>query len=454
MDKRLIKKYNVPGPRYTSYPTVPYWENDQVETTDWLIKLKETFHKTNQESGISLYIHLPFCESLCTFCGCNKRITINHGVESPYIDTLLSEWDLYLEQFNEQPVIREIHLGGGTPTFFSPDNLKKLLEGIYKTVHLHPDFELSFEAHPNVTTEEHLKMLHSLGSRRISLGVQDFDPQVQQVINRVQPFEVVEKVTFIARKIGYTSVNFDIIYGLPLQKESSIIDTVEKVKLLKPDRLAFYSYAHVPWVSPGQRRYTDDDLPQGEQKRKLYELGREMLEDAGYNEIGLDHFSLPEDSLFKALVNGTLHRNFMGYTHQYTDVLLGIGVSSISDSWNAFVQNEKNFESYVKIVQEEKRIPVFRGHYLNEEDLFIRRHILNLMCKMETTWPEDEVHHPIIKNALSRLDEMRDDGLVLTGEQFVRITEKGRPFVRNACMAFDQKLWSKKPETQLFSQVI
>ncbi|TVR80998.1 MAG: oxygen-independent coproporphyrinogen III oxidase [Chitinophagaceae bacterium] len=453
-DNTLISKYNVPGPRYTSYPTVPYWQDNDLKAGDWLSRLTKRYQDTNSKSGISLYIHLPFCESLCTFCGCNKRITINHGVESPYIQTVLNEWDLYLEKLGEKPMLRELHLGGGTPTFFSADNLRFLLESIYKKCDLHPDFELSFEAHPNVTSYEQMQVLYELGSRRISLGVQDFDPAVQQIINRVQPYETVLKVTEGARKIGYSSINFDIIYGLPLQKMSSIVDTITKVKQLMPERIAFYSYAHVPWVSPGQRRYTEEDLPLGSEKRDLYEKGREMLEAAGYIEIGMDHFSLPQDSLYKALKKGTLHRNFMGYTHQYTEVSIGLGVSSISDSWDAFAQNIKGFEEYTAMVNEIKEIPVFRGHLLNEEDLFIRKHILNLMCQLETSWGESEDNHPLILSAINHLTEMFEDGLVVLENRTLRVTESGRPFVRNACMAFDNRMWAKKPETQLFSQVI
>ncbi len=318
MNHHLIKKYNVAGPRYTSYPTVPYWNDKPITVKEWSKSVKKTFDETNVHDGISLYIHLPFCESLCTYCGCNTRITINHAVEKKYIAAVLKEWDMYLAMFVDKPRIKEIHLGGGTPTFFSPENLKVLIDGIMDKSVACKDAEFSFEAHPNNTTEEHLKMLYSLGFRRLSLGIQDFDPKVQTIVNRIQPFEIVDKVVKQARKIGYTSINFDLVYGLPLQTRKSVIDTINKVNVLRPDRIAFYSYAHVPWVKPGQRLFTEKDLPQDDEKRALYEIGKEKFSEMGYAEIGMDHFALNSDTLYKAANEGKLHRNFMGYTHSYT----------------------------------------------------------------------------------------------------------------------------------------
>ncbi len=334
---KLLEKYNVPSPRYTSYPTVPLWKNPPEEE-EWKKMVGRTFRESNQRDGISLYIHLPFCESLCTFCGCNKRITKNHQRELPYIETLLQEWNLYLQIFPEKPKIKEIHLGGGTPTFFQAENLHRLLEGILTTCEVTRNHEFSLEAHPNVTTPEQLETLYKLGFRRLSLGVQDFDPLVQKMINRIQSFETVASVSKAAREIGYTSLNFDLVYGLPFQKKQSIIGTMDKVSQLRPERIAFYSYAHVPWKSKGQRRYTEEDLPSSAVKRDLYELGRKILEKDGYSEIGMDHFSLPQDNLYQATQEKTLHRNFMGYTTSQTKLLLALGMSSISDTWDAYIQ--------------------------------------------------------------------------------------------------------------------
>ena len=452
MNKELLRKYNVPGPRYTSYPTVPYWNEVPPTADQWAASVKKTFDHSNEE-GISLYLHLPFCERLCTFCGCNKRITVNHKVEEPYIETLLKEWQLYLDIFQKRPKIKEIHLGGGTPTFFKPENLERLISKILETADVAEDYEFGFEAHPNVTTEAHIKTLYDLGFKRISFGVQDFDPKVQAIINRNQSFEKTNEVTDIARSLGYTSVNYDLVFGLPLQTQDSVRDTVEKVKSIMPERIAYYSYAHVPWVSPGQRRYTEKDLPLGEEKRALYELGREMLEEAGYVEIGMDHFSLKEDSLYKAAENKTLHRNFMGYTPNFTELLIGLGVSSISDSWNAFMQNNKVVEEYSRIVNE-GQLPILRGHILTDEDLVIRRHILNIMNHLETSWEEPQLQHPSFFEGLERMREVEEDGLVKIYDTRLEVTEKGIPFIRNICMAIDSRLWRKQPETRLFSQVI
>lgn len=452
MNLELIRKYNVPGPRYTSYPTVPYW--DKFPTVDeWKSEVKECFDETNNSDGISLYIHLPYCESLCTYCGCNTRITVNHAVEKTYIVALQKEWALYLKVFGTKPKVKEIHLGGGTPTFFSPENLKVLIDGILSKSVIPKDAEFSFEAHPNSTSDAHLQTLYDLGFRRLSLGIQDFDPAVQEIVNRVQTFETVEKVVLHARKIGFTSINFDLIYGLPLQKKASVMDTINKVRILNPDRIAFYSYAHVPWVKPGQRKFTEADLPADEVKRDLYETGRTMLEEAGYKEIGMDHFSLETDTLFKAAKNGTLHRNFMGYTHSYTKLMIGLGVSSISDSWYAYAQNVKTVEEYHKLV-DSGILPIFRGHILSEEDLILRRHILNIICKFSTSWQNETEQCAAISESAERVKEMEKDGLVIVKPFHLQVTEKGKPFIRNICMAFDARLWKNIPKTQIFSQVI
>ena len=449
----LIHKYNVPGPRYTSYPTVPYWDIDSFSGRSW----KESVINSYQESkddGISLYIHLPFCESMCTFCGCHKRITKRHEVEDPYIRALLKEWALYRQLLGERPVIKELHLGGGTPTFFSPENLTKLINGIFRFAHKHQDAELSFEGHPNNTTKAHLQALYDVGFRRVCFGVQDYNEKVQRAINRLQPFENVQRVTEWAREIGYTSVGHDIIYGLPFQTLDDVNNTIDKTHELRPDRLAFYSYAHVPWrKGNGQRGYRDEDLPTAQDKQLQYEIGKMRLTELGYQDIGMDHFALPTDTLYQAVEKGTLHRNFMGYTPSKTQLMIGLGASSISDSWYAFAQNAKNIEEYQHLV-ESNIIPVYRGHILNEEDRMIRQHILNLMCRFETSWQIEENDKFNFESIINDLTELKADGLVEIGSNYIKVTEKGRPFIRNISMAFDLKLKRKKPETQLFSMTV
>lgn len=454
MDTNLIQKYNIAGPRYTSYPTVPFWNKEGIEYDSWINSTKKAFAESNSSEGVSIYIHLPFCESLCTFCGCHKRITKQHHVEEPYIETVLKEWGLYCNLFDEKPRIKEIHLGGGTPTFFSPENIEKLINGILAKAEKCDEFEFSFEAHPNNTTKEHLKTFYDLGFRRNSFGVQDYDPKVQKTINRIQPYETVKQVTDWSKEIGYTSISQDLVFGLPHQTKESIIDTINKTKTLKPDRIAFYSYAHVPWIKGvGQRGYDENDLPSAEEKRVLYETGKQLLHDLGYVEIGMDHFALKTDSMHKAMENKTLHRNFMGYTASKTQLMIGLGMSSISDSWYAFAQNAKTVEEYTELVNQGK-IPIFRGHELSEEDLVIRKHILNIMCHFETSWATDDMKFPELQESIERLREMESDGLVDISEDGLKLPEHARPFVRNVCMAFDLQLIRNKPTTRIFSMTI
>ncbi|GAA0550350.1 oxygen-independent coproporphyrinogen III oxidase [Chitinophaga japonensis] len=450
----LIQKYNVAAPRYTSYPTVPYWDTARFTVQDWEHRLQGAFRAANEKDGISLYIHLPFCESLCMYCGCNKHITVNHAVEAPYIRALLKEWQLYLQLFGEKPRIREIHLGGGTPAFFSPGHLAELLDGIYGSAELLPDAVLGFEAHPNNTTPAHLEMLYSLGFRRISLGVQDLDERVQYVINRIQPYETLAAVVHNARAVGFSSIGFDLIYGLPLQTPAGMESTVQQVMQLQPDSISFYSYAHVPWIKGvGQRRFSEADLPADDEKRALYELGKRLFTAHGYTEIGMDHFALPGNALHDAFRKGSLHRNFMGYTAARTSLLLGLGASAISDCWNAYAQNEKNVAAYQQMVNN-GALPAVRGHLLDAEDLLLRRHIQALLCRFETSWEPVGIRCIALQESMDRLRELEKDGLVEIRPGRVQVTPEGRPFIRNIGMAFDARLWRKVPEAQLFSTAI
>ena len=454
MKQSLIQKYNIPGPRYTSYPTVPYWNKAGIQKQDWIQSFQKSFKESNQSEGISVYIHLPFCESLCTFCACHKHITKRHEVEEEYIETLLKEWKLYVALLHEKPIVKELHLGGGTPTFFSKENLQFLMNGIFSSAEKHPEHEFSFEGHPNNTTKEQLQTLFDCGFTRVSFGVQDYNEKVQKAIHRIQPFEAVEQVTKWSREIGYTSVSHDLIFGLPFQTKENVIHTINKTKELQPDRISFYSYAHVPWVKGvGQRGFNENDLPKDEEKRALYELGKELFATLGYQEIGMDHFALKTDSLYKATVNKTIHRNFMGYTASKTQLMIGLGMSAISDSWYAFAQNVKTVKEYQQLVNAGE-IPIFRGHLLTEEDRVIRKHILNIMCHFSTSWEKETMQIKNIKKHLALLKEMENDGLVKIEKNKVIIPEKARPFVRNICMAFDVHLLENKPKTQLFSMTI
>ena len=447
----LLHKYDLPTPRYTSYPTVPYWDFSTLNEARWKQSVIETFKAENGE--ICVYIHLPFCENLCTFCACNKRITKNHAVESPYILAVLKEWSMYLAMLPSKPTIREIHLGGGTPTFFSADNLVQLINGITKDSTVYPNHEFSVEVHPNYTTEEHIEKLASVGFNRISLGVQDFDPKVQYVINRIQSFERTKEVVDWARKYNYSSINVDLIYGLPHQTVDSVKYSVEKINSLMPDRIAFYSYAHVPWKSKGQRRYTEADLPAAAQKWEMYHTGKQLLEEAGFISIGMDHFALPDDKLFTAAAKGDLHRNFMGYTTTKSKLIIGLGVSSISDSWNAFAQNEKVVETYEAKINEGV-LPLIHGHLLTDEDLVIRKKILELMCENKTNMDSELFSSDFLESAFVKLRLLEADGLVIIDGQNIQVTTKGNSFIRNISAAIDARLWRNDSIANTFSKAI
>ena len=450
MNVDLITKYNQAVPRYTSYPTVPHWQSEIPTQESWLTSIKEAY---NEAPGISLYIHLPFCEALCTYCGCNKRITKNHNVEEPYIKAVLKEWKIYRAQFDEKPILKEIHLGGGTPTFFSPEQLKRLVGTILADAQLADTYEFSFEAHPNSTTSQHLTTLYDLGFRRISIGVQDVSPEIMKSINRNQTSDQVKNLTKWSRAIGYTSINYDIIYGLPFQKPINVMDTMNFIAENRPDRIAFYSYAHVPWKSASQRAFTIDDVPTGVKKSDLYDLGRYLLEIEGYEAIGMDHFCLPEEALNQAYQNNKMHRNFMGYTANYTKCSIALGASSIGDSWSMYIQNEKHVESYQKIVNS-GRLPIIRGHRLTNSEMKLRQHILNLMCTDSTSWPKISQDAIAISPFLSNLDKLAKDGLVSHTSNSIKVSKEGKFFIRNICAAIDPIFQTTIMEKPVFSRAI
>lgn len=443
----LFTKYDIPAPRYTSYPTVPYWEQ-APEAAVWIQHLTETLRSS--DSSWSMYLHTPFCESLCTFCGCNTIITKDHKRSEPYVDLLLAEWKIYLQKvphLKTRP-LKHMHIGGGTPTFLSADELTRLLKGILADVQLDTHFEGSIEVDPRRTKEEQLVALKKIGFDRISLGVQDFNSEVQRLVNRIQPYDITAGLTQKARDLGFTSVNFDLIYGLAKQTPESMKDTIEKTIQLRPDRIALYSFALVPWIKPAQRLFKDEDLPVGKEKRDLYELSRAMLLEAGYVEVGMDHFALPTDLLSKALKEKKLHRNFMGYTDQKTDVLLGLGVSSISETPQSFHQNEKILAVYQQKIQAGE-IATHRGHVLTTEDQQRRRQILDFMTNGEVELNQDQ-----IAGAREFLKEMLNDGLVKVETNTLKLLDAGKPFLRNACLFFDERLKRQKPNTQVFSKSI
>jgi oxygen-independent coproporphyrinogen-3 oxidase len=437
MEALLVSRYNQPVPRYTSYPTVPFWKGNS-DKNRWRQEFITAFNRHNEKEGISLYLHLPFCESLCLYCGCNKKITTNHSVEEEYLDAILKEWKMYRQMMEHPPVIRELHLGGGTPTYFSPANLHRLVSTILSEAKLHPEYAFSIEGHPNNTSREHLDTLYALGFRRISYGVQDLNPDIQRIIGRWQPFQRLEDATNAARSAGFTAVNFDLIYGLPAQTPKHLKFTIDQALSLHPDRIAFYSYAHTPTVVANQRLIDPALLPGAGEKLHLYELGKLLLEEKGYVNIGMDHFALPTDELCLAWKAGRLHRNFMGYTVHNGGLLLGLGLSAISDIGTAYAQNDKSLTGYYRSVNTGEPA-ITKGFWLSTEDQVFKRYILDIACKGETvfdaTWPAQ-----LALWTLPRLRALQKDGLVVLDSRGVALTKAGRPFLRHVCKAFDLHL--------------
>ena len=445
----LLRKYDVPAPRYTSYPTVPYWE-DNMTSQIWIDHLTHWFRKSS--TSWSMYVHVPFCESLCTFCGCNNAITKNHKVEAPYVQSLIQEFQTYLQKIPElaHRPLKHIHLGGGTPTFLSAPQLDHLMGRLFSGIQLSAqDFEASIEVDPRRTELAQLEVLRKHGFNRISLGVQDFNPEVQRLVNRIQPFDITKRITEESRRLGYESVNFDLIYGLAKQTPETMRYCVEKTIELRPDRIALYSFALVPWIKPAQRLFKDEDLPRAAEKRELYEISRELLLGSGYIEVGMDHFALPSDRLAKALHEKSLHRNFMGYTDQKTDVMLGIGVSAISETPQSFHQNEKILPKYEEMVAR-AQVATLRGHSLNDLDQMRRQQILQLLTQQESQLLGEHE----IQDAQEFLKEMIADGLAKISGNKLYVTKQGHPFMRNIAMFFDDRLRKSKPETKTFSQAI
>jgi oxygen-independent coproporphyrinogen III oxidase len=454
--RELLAKYDVPGPRYTSYPSVPYWDA-MPDEAQWLEQLWRALEHgvtpgvaaAPPAPGAALYVHIPFCQSLCTFCGCNTRITRSRSIVEPYIHSLHAELDLYRQRLGiDRLPTAELYLGGGTPTFLTPDELEQLLDGLSARIEVGAGLTASIEVDPRVTSAAQLALLGRFGFRHLSAGVQDFDPAVQAMVNRVQSEQQVRQVSDAARQAGFETVSYDLIYGLPRQTMAGIDATMDAVERLRPDRIALYAYAHVPWIKPGQRRFTDNDLPEEELKCALYQLARERLAAAGYHELGLDHFALAADPLWSAQRAGTLHRNYMGYSPSCSRPVIGLGVSSMSDAGEVLAQNDKDLQPYQDAVAS-ARLPLQRGHLLTAEDQVLRRHILRLVTRFETNWDSETQDTPHLRSVAARLAEPQRDGLVLLDERGCRVTDSGRPFLRNICMAFDARLARRLPHRSL-----
>lgn len=455
IDLDLIKKYNVQGPRYTSYPTaVQFSEADDRD----IVTLRHYLADHNQEPHpVSLYFHIPFCFSLCWYCGCTKVITKDQDRGDLYLDYLEKEMDLIAGLLHEDSEVIQVHFGGGTPTFLTPHQLNRLGAAITKRFTLTPSTEFGVEIDPRRCTREHINALSHIGCNRASLGVQDTNKQVQEAIHRIQPFEQTERVTRWLREAGINSINFDLIYGLPRQTLATFQQTLDDVLGLRPDRLAVYSYAHIPGIMPAQKLLREEEMPSTDEKLGMLRQSIAYLTDNRYRFIGMDHFSRENDELSRAMDEGTLQRNFQGYsTHSGAD-LYAFGMSGISNVGQYYWQNTKDLGAYYQQLDAGKS-PVFKTLSLSRDDLIRKNVIIRLMCRMGIDFSRLSEKWNIrftdyFADALSKLAPLEQDGLVITAADHMHITEKGRLFLRNIAMCFDRYLEPSKTEHK-FSKTV
>lgn len=438
-DLELIRKYSIPGPRYTSYPPATKFTVDLPS-----LALDQAMAADNQPGAgpISLYFHLPFCETRCWFCGCNTVITQRRGAAAEYLDDLAREMRLTAARMDASRPVSQIHLGGGTPTFFPPAELRRLGALIREIFNVAPDCEFSVEIDPRRLTPDHVQALREIGARRASLGVQDTNPRVQIAIHRIQPQSQNEAAVAWLRAAGFTSINVDLIHGLPLQTPTSFARTIADVLTLKPDRLSVFSYAHVPWIKPAQKIFDDrNQLPGPEERLEMAALARETLTDAGYVDIGLDHFARPDDELAVALRAGTLHRNFQGYSTQAGASLYSFGISAISSTPDSYRQNYKTLDEW-RAALDAGQLPIERGLRLTEEDVRRRTIIMRLMCdrRLNFSTLSRELgldFATVYATDIASLDDLEKDGLVQRTAEGIEVTRLGVPLLRVIAMRFD-----------------
>lgn len=456
VDTKLLEKYDMPGPRYTSYPTAPFF-HEGIGPDEYLKSIEEARNnKKSQE--LSLYFHLPFCDTLCYFCGCNMMVTRNRQKISTYLKYLLREIDLIQSKSELNFKVKQMHWGGGSPTYLTPEEIQYLALEIKNRFEIYEGAELGIEIDPRGLTREHMIALREAGFNRCSLGVQDFDNQVQKSVNRLQPDYLTYQTMEWARNLGFRSVNIDLMYGLPYQTVETVKCTLQKVIEMRPDRLAVFNYAHMPSKIKHQKLIPDNALPNAKAKLEILKLTIETLQNAGYEYIGMDHFAKPEDDLVKALYNGTLYRNFQGYsTHSDLD-LIGFGISSSSQLKGLYIQNFKTLEQYYQSIDMGK-IPVMRGVKLSEDDIIRRNVITSLMCHFKLDKYEFEKRYKIkfdkyFEESLLLLQNFKEDNLLMENPEKIQIHENGRLIIRNIAMAFDKYIQTKKENTTLFSRTI
>jgi oxygen-independent coproporphyrinogen-3 oxidase len=455
IDLDLIKKYDRPGPRYTSYPTAPHFH--EGFTSDDYIKEVEDTNRQGDLPGLSLYYHIPFCDTLCYFCGCNMAVTRDRNRIARYLDHLISEIDLLKPYLNAERKVEQLHWGGGTPTHLSPQEISRLINYIRKAFPFADEPETGCEIDPRELTKEHLFALRDGGFNRLSMGVQDFTPEVQKAVNRIQSFELTERVVAWIRDLGFESLNLDLIYGLPYQSLSSFEHTVDSIIKMNPERIAVFNFAHVPWMKKHQELINPDTLPKPEEKLEILKMTIEKLTSAGYVFIGMDHFAKPDDELAVALSEKRLYRNFQGYsTHAGADVY-AFGITSISQIGRIYAQNLKTEKEYAAALNR-KELPVLKGYLLNDDDILRRYVIMKLMCDFSLDFASVDKKFSIrfedyFSWGLKKLNEMIEDNLVTIENRRLNITEMGRLLIRNVAMCFDGYL-ERNQDTARYSRTV
>jgi oxygen-independent coproporphyrinogen-3 oxidase len=455
----LLQKYDRPGPRYTSYPTAVEFAEDFDDAA-----YRKHLAKANESADqpLSLYVHLPFCEERCSFCGCNVVVTKKRHVAAGYLEFLHREIDMLAASLPDRRRVSQYHWGGGTPTYLSLPEIEALHAKVAQHFTIEDDAEVAIEVDPRVTTLEQLKLLRELGFNRLSMGVQDFAPDVQEAVNRIQPYEMTRKLFQAGRDLGFHSINIDLIYGLPLQTPEKFGRSIDEVLTLRPDRVAVYSYAFVPWIKANQKRILPEQLPPAEVKLELFCVARNKFLDAGYDAIGMDHFAVPEDEMAVAARDRTLHRNFMGYTLKMGSDMVGVGTSAIGDVAGAFAQNEKKLSKYYEAL-DAGRFPIERGYVLDADDTIRREVIARMMCHFHVPKAAIEAAHGIVFDdyfarelgELAAEDGPRDHGFVELHDDGIDIVGNGRLFVRNVAMLFDRHLREKQGgDRPVFSRTV
>ena len=458
-DKSLIQRYDKAGPRYTSYPTAVQFHENFTEQ-DYIQSAESTnlLHRQGEPRPLSLYFHIPFCSKVCFFCGCNKVVTKFRDRAAPYLERLHQEIALHAKLYDDDRTVDQLHWGGGTPTFISHEEMQALMAETRRHFKLHDDDsgEYSIEIDPREIDGETLKVLRQLGFNRISLGVQDFDPKVQQAVNRIQPEAQTMSAINGARDLGYKSISVDLIYGLPFQNVSSFNTTLDRIIELSPDRLSVFNYAHLPEMFKPQRRINEEDLPSPQEKLEILHQAIDKLTTAGYVYIGMDHFAKPDDELAVAQREGKLYRNFQGYsTHAECD-LIAMGITAIGKVGNAFSQNVKTLEQYYEAI-DTGHLPIYRGLALSDDDLLRQKVISELICHFELQFSTIEKHFGIefsqyFATELNELKAMQNDGLLSVDSKQIIVNPNGRLLIRNICMVFDKYL--RQTTKQAYSKVI